>query len=183
MVREDRESADAARGIRGAVWTTRVVVTVGGMSAVSLAARALAAVALAVVMLVPSAAPAATPAEVRYGVKTHQQVNKVRVNHDLRALKKQKCLQRFAVKQAKRMANRQRIFHQDLGKVMRACGLNFAGENVAAGTVPPKRIVKGWMNSPPHRENILRTQFRLTGVAAKKAHGAWWVVQVFGRKA
>jgi len=41
----------------------------------------------------------------------------------------------------------------------------------------------GWMNSPPHRENILRPQYRLVGLGARKSQeGSWYVSQVFGRK-
>jgi len=41
------------------------------------------------------------------------------------------------------------------------------GENIAWGTLSfatPSSIVGAWMNSPPHRANILRPQFRQTGL-------------------
>ena len=41
------------------------------------------------------------------------------------------------------------------------------GENIAWGTLnlaTPQSIVTAWMNSPPHRANILRPQFRQTGL-------------------
>ena len=46
----------------------------------------------------------------------------------------------------------------------RACAM---GENIAAGTGPlstPASIVRMWMNSPGHRENILSPAYRDTGV-------------------
>jgi uncharacterized protein YkwD len=42
------------------------------------------------------------------------------------------------------------------------------GENLAWGTgdsATPRSIVEGWMNSPAHRANILRGQFREIGIA------------------
>lgn len=43
------------------------------------------------------------------------------------------------------------------------------GENLAWGTgrlSSPAALVKSWMDSPPHRENLLRPQFREIGIAA-----------------
>jgi uncharacterized protein YkwD len=43
------------------------------------------------------------------------------------------------------------------------------GENLVWGTGPlstPQALVTAWMNSPPHRENLLRPSFREIGVAA-----------------
>jgi uncharacterized protein YkwD len=43
------------------------------------------------------------------------------------------------------------------------------GENLVWGSGPlstPRSLVTSWMNSPPHRENLLRAQFREIGVAA-----------------
>lgn len=43
------------------------------------------------------------------------------------------------------------------------------GENLAWGTGPlstPGSLVTSWMNSPPHRENLLHARFREIGIAA-----------------
>jgi uncharacterized protein YkwD len=43
------------------------------------------------------------------------------------------------------------------------------GENLVWGTGPlstPQAVVTAWMNSPPHRENLLRPNFREIGVSA-----------------
>jgi uncharacterized protein YkwD len=43
------------------------------------------------------------------------------------------------------------------------------GENLVWGTGPlstPSSLVTSWMNSPPHRENLLRAPFREIGIAA-----------------
>jgi uncharacterized protein YkwD len=55
------------------------------------------------------------------------------------------------------------------------------GENIAWNARSPKEVVKGWMESPPHKENILRTEFTEIGVAvAKDKKGEPYWVQVFG---
>jgi uncharacterized protein YkwD len=42
----------------------------------------------------------------------------------------------------------------------------YVGENIAAGTRPltPATIVGMWIQSPPHRENLLDRSFRRIGV-------------------
>ena len=40
------------------------------------------------------------------------------------------------------------------------------GENIAAGYGTPEAVVRGWMNSPGHRSNILGTSYKRIGVGA-----------------
>ena len=44
-------------------------------------------------------------------------------------------------------------------------GYLMIGENLASGQVTPQQVVEGWMNSPGHRANILRTKYNEIGVA------------------
>ena len=104
-------------------------------------------------------------------------------NHDLRTFKRNDCVQRWAVRQARAMAKQRRIYHQASGPVMRDCRLSWYGENVAYGYPTGRAVVRGWMRSPGHRANILRPQFRLLGLAARKgSDGRWYAALVFGRK-
>ena len=144
--------------------------------------RLLAVALVAFVALTAAPAPAATPGEVKYGNKVINLVNNIRDNHNRVELRKTKCLQRFANRQAERMAKQRRLFHQQLGPIQRRCGVGYVGENVAVGTISAKQMVRLWMNSSGHRANILLRKYRLTGVAARKAGGQWWAAQVFGRK-
>jgi uncharacterized protein YkwD len=51
---------------------------------------------------------------------------------------------------------------------MRGARSWLVGENLAWGTTSlssPAAVVQAWMNSPPHRENLLRGKFREVGVA------------------
>lgn len=57
-----------------------------------------------------------------------------------------------------------------------AAGYRYAtfGENLFAGTwgrVSPRDVVKAWLDSPPHRANMLSGQFRHVGAAPVRANG------------
>ena len=146
-------------------------------------AALLAALALAVGTTAPPAQ--AQGREGKYAQQAFTATNAKRTHNGLRELKPNDCLKRVAVRQAKAMAQQERLFHQDLGAVMSECKLNTAGENVASGYRTGKSVVNdGWMNSEGHRENILNPSFRLMGIGAAKGHnGRWYVSQVFGRRA
>ena len=89
----------------------------------------------------------------------------------------------YAEEHASRMADHQRLFHQDLGRILRACDLTRVGENVAYGNVTPAQLVKMWMDSPGHRANILASRYRLVAVgAARSDNGHWYTSQVFGTR-
>lgn len=139
-------------------------------------------VALLILTVVPGSAAAAPPAK-RYANAAHQTTNVERDKRDLRTLRKNACLTRFAVRQAKRMAAKRQIFHQNLRPVLKRCGMRRVGENVAFGFRTGRSVVRdGWMNSQGHRANILERRYRLMGIGARKAGGAWYVAQVFGTK-
>ncbi|SDY30681.1 Cysteine-rich secretory protein family protein [Saccharopolyspora shandongensis] len=54
------------------------------------------------------------------------------------------------------------------------------GENIAAGQESPASVVHAWMQSIPHRANILNADFRFIGVGLHiDATGPWWT-QNFG---
>lgn len=60
---------------------------------------------------------------------------------------------------------------------------NYCGQNIAAGQKTPEEVVAAWMNSPPHRQNILRREFREMGLAfvenPNSRYSRYWV-QDFG---
>jgi uncharacterized protein YkwD len=67
---------------------------------------------------------------------------------------------------------------------VREAGYDYAkvGENIGVGEkgAPPEDAVKGWMGSPPHRENILNRRFQETGVGiVRDAKGETYYTQVF----
>jgi uncharacterized protein YkwD len=130
------------------------------------------------------------PAQARSEGGTYAQVafdatNAERRDAGLGELGKQRCLQKAAIFQARAMAAQERMFHQDIGRLLGGCNLNLVGENVAYGYPSGTSVVRdGWMKSPPHRANILNRSYSLMGLAARKGHnGKWYVSQVFGRRA
>lgn len=149
--------------------------------------RVLVLLASFAVLLGTAGAPAnaqATKAEQKYAHQAFNATNANRAHHGLKALAPDDCVKHAAVRQAKLMARQELMFHQDLRRVLRDCGLNLAGENVAYGFPSGTSVVNdGWMKSEGHRANILNTGFRLMGICARKGHnGLWYVAQVFGRK-
>ena len=126
-------------------------------------------------------AQAQTP-EARYAAQATTATNAHRAQEGLRELRATDCLRKAAVRQAKVMAQREQLFHQDLGAVLSACHLNTAGENIADGYPSGRSVVDdGWMHSEGHRDNILDPSFTLIGIGARRGHnGRWYVSQVLG---
>jgi uncharacterized protein YkwD len=120
-----------------------------------------------------------------YAQRAYAATNVERRAADLDALAPQKCLDKAAGRQAKAMAATEHMFHQDIRKLLGACGLSMVGENVAFGYLDGTSVVRdGWMKSPGHRANILNPAFTLMGIGARKGHnGRWYVSQVFGDRA
>ncbi|PUA80863.1 CAP domain-containing protein [Nocardioides currus] len=158
-------------------------------AALAPATAAAAALTLALVSVPASSAqpqertrPSATP-EATYATSALAATNAARTRNQLKALDADGCLKRFAGRQARAMASQQSMYHQDLGAIMRTCGLVMAGENVAVGYSSGTDVVRGWMGSPGHRANILNRGYRIVAVAARAgADGQWYSAQVFGRR-
>lgn len=142
---------------------------------------ALAAALAATVLLMPSPAQAVTATT--YQHQAFVTSNHQRAVHGRHHLKQGRCLHRYAVRQAQRMANQHRIFHQRLRPVLRACGLELVGENVASGFPNGRAVVnQGWMKSAPHRRNLLDKRFRVLSIGARKgSDGVWYASQLLGR--
>jgi uncharacterized protein YkwD len=67
----------------------------------------------------------------------------------------------------------------DAGDRVRDAGFRWRrfGENIARGANSPDQVVRDWMHSPAHRENILDCRLREMGigVAVSPRRGAYWV--------
>jgi uncharacterized protein YkwD len=147
----------------------------------SLALMALVTVGLLAGPLSPPAVASVSGSYER-AVSVHS--NRYRAEHDRVALTKSTCLDRYAERQARRMANKQRMYHQDMGPILRRCHLSQVGENVAVGFGKGKAVTRAWMRSPGHRDNLLNERHRLVGVGAyRDAQGRWYVSQVLGLRA
>jgi uncharacterized protein YkwD len=59
---------------------------------------------------------------------------------------------------------------------------SWTGENIAySSELLVNEVFSGWMNSPPHRENILRKEYREIGIGVVViSNGEVYYTQVFG---
>ena len=114
-------------------------------------------------------------------------LNKERRSRGLRALKLNHKLSVAARRHARAMSARKFFAHGDfVGRIRAAKYLAGArswtvGENLAWGSwdyATPASIHRGWMNSPPHKKNILSSRFREVGIGV--AEGAPVGGQRFG---
>jgi uncharacterized protein YkwD len=90
------------------------------------------------------------------------------------------ALQRAAALKGERVASCGQFSHTPCGAAVtaavRASGYRYAtfGENLFAGTsgqVSARDVVAAWLQSPPHRANVLNPRFRDVGAAPVLAHG------------
>jgi uncharacterized protein YkwD len=116
-------------------------------------------------------------------------VNKERAKKELPPLKVDPALTKAARLHSANMAKQEKMQHILDGKRpeqrAEAAGyrLGWVGENIAAGeewTLPG--LMRDWMGSKPHRENILSKRYMEIGAGmAKTAKGEWYYTLVFGR--
>ncbi|MBD2773312.1 CAP domain-containing protein [Iningainema tapete] len=109
--------------------------------------------------------------------------NQERAKNGLSPLQANDELNYTAEKYAKEMSDRRFFSHTGLDGSKpwdRAKAVGYEaqtmGENIAAGQKTPQQVVQDWMNSPGHRANILRSQYKDLGVGFENNY---WV-QNFG---
>ncbi len=138
---------------------------------------------------VPAVATAASPCSSAAGQSstmtaatmvsdTHCLLNQERAEHGLRALKLDSQLTRAALGHSRDMVTQGYFEHDSLsGQPFRSRIAStgwmdgrrrwFVGENIAWGAGPratPRAIMRSWMRSPTHRDNILHGDFRVVGI-------------------
>ncbi|PJI09805.1 MULTISPECIES: CAP domain-containing protein [Clostridium] len=114
-------------------------------------------------------------------------VNVERAKYGLPALKANVQLFNVARIKSKDMLTRNYFSHTSptfgsTFSLLTRYGISYAaaGENIAYGYVNAASVMRGWMNSPGHRANILGKQYRELGVgAAKSSNGQIYWTQVF----
>jgi uncharacterized protein YkwD len=123
-------------------------------------------------------------------------VNRKRADEGLKALKLDRKLQKAAGRHARDMVKHDYFAHQrpggpDLGERLDRAGWRGThwGETIAYGcgrSSSPRATLKGWLNSPPHRQVLLSGTYKRGGLgvgaeAPCGSGGAIWVLDV-GRK-
>jgi uncharacterized protein YkwD len=98
--------------------------------------------------------------------------NARRTAHGVKPLRAGRCPDHFAETWTRHMARTGDFEHQSLDPFFRRCsGISTAGENIAYGYQTPRQLVRAWMHSEGHRENILNRRFHRIGVSGWRSSG------------
>jgi uncharacterized protein YkwD len=132
----------------------------------------------------------ATTAQMEAAVR--QGINQVRQKNGLQPLKNNVQLAQVARNYSRQMAEKKFFSHtgadgSTLADRVRAGGISYwvVGENLYTSTNIPRPVpsaIEGWMNSPGHRENILRPVFAETGVGVWRVGNTYYITQLFLRR-
>lgn len=133
---------------------------------------------------VPPPAPPRPPALSGPAAQVLAITNAQRAAAGCKPLRVDPRLNRSAQRHSEDMARRRFFSHnnpdgQSFSDRERAAGYQATGgENIARGQETAAEVMRVWMNSPPHRRNILRCEFTTIGVGYVAA-GHYWT-QNFG---
>lgn len=113
-----------------------------------------------------------------YAKKVHKIINKHRSRAGLKALKLDDKLTDEAMLRAAEL----RVRYSHTRPNGKFCGTAYswsqtAGENISYGAFSPEEVMKGWIKSSGHRENILRKDYTRVGVGCFLDSGGqvYWV--------
>ena len=82
--------------------------------------RVLSVISAALLGLLLLASPSSARSAADFQDSVHSLTNGIRLDHDEVKLREKSCVQKYAVRQAKKMANAGEMFHQDLAPVVHA---------------------------------------------------------------
>ena len=126
---------------------------------------------------------AATPQAAQATIRTKERTFASMVNEEragvlslLPPLELRENLCDIARRHSRRMADRGKLFHSKLDRLL-GNGITSVGENVAyAGSL--SSALQGFLDSPPHLANIMGP-FTMTGVGVVRRDGTLWITQIF----
>lgn len=127
--------------------------------------------------------PAAQPAAAKpalsasgYETKVLAGINRVRHRHHLPSVTTAPCAVRVATRWSTHLAATDTFEHQSMQKLLKTCDARYVGEVLGRGSVSPNRLVRMWLDSPPHRHILLSRQPKRIGVGATLNGRGEWVV-------
>jgi uncharacterized protein YkwD len=127
----------------------------------------------------PRPTPAPTPAPAAFRKQDLVDAfNVERARVGMGPLRRNADLDRAAQDWADEIARRNVLDHGNFWGRIHAVipGVGPAGEDVTAGQASVAAVMKSWMESPPHRANILAYNYNLVGVGRADGDGkAFWV--------
>jgi uncharacterized protein YkwD len=122
----------------------------------------------------PVPPPAPTPAPFR-PQNLVDAMNAERARRGIGPLTMDGRLNRAAQDWAGEMARRGELTHENFMGRIQAAMLAGPAEDIAMGQTSVSQVMQSWMNSPPHRANILAPNYKLCGVGRSVAGGAvYW---------
>ena len=107
------------------------------------------------------------------GQAIYQAINAVRVAHHEKALSPDACLVREANRRAKEIA----LKFAHTGK--RFCGRSVSGENLSKGYKTTESVTGAWMRSKTHKDNLLDSDYKRTGIGIYEKDGVTYITQLF----
>jgi uncharacterized protein YkwD len=106
-------------------------------------------------------------------------MNGARANHSARQLDRVYALRKMADQHSREMAAAGRIFHtSNLGTRLRIVSWQVCGENVGAGQ-RLRALFEAFMESAPHRANILYRGYRDVGIGVYRDGRIIWITLIF----
>jgi uncharacterized protein YkwD len=137
-------------------------------------------------------ASAQTAATVEMETAVRQQINEIRQQNGLNPLQNNEKLAQVARNYSRQMAENNFFSHtghdgSTLVDRVRSAGIVYwvVGENLFMCRNLPQPVtaaVEGWMDSPGHRENILRSVFSETGIGVWQVGNTYYFTQLFLRR-
>ncbi len=110
-------------------------------------------------------------------------VNRARARRGLSKVRVfQSCVDGYSERWSQKLRNSGEMVHRDLGAVLDGCDLNWVGENLVSGTgLRPGAAVQAWMDSPPHRQVLMKRRAVWAGVGVRVGNdGRTYAVLNFG---
>ncbi|HEY9637334.1 MAG TPA: CAP domain-containing protein [Coleofasciculaceae cyanobacterium] len=135
--------------------------------------------------------PAQSPATAQMEAQVRQRINEIRQKRGLSQLRHNEKLAQVARNYSQQMAEKNFFSHTSpegstMVKRVRSAGIFYfmLGENLFMCTNLPQPVpssIQGWMNSPGHRENLLRPEYRETGIGVWRKGNSYYFTQLFMR--
>lgn len=135
--------------------------------------------------------PAQSTSTAEMEEQVRQQINAIRQQKNLTPLENNAKLAAVARDYSRRMAIENFFEHTSpkgdtAADRARSAGIFYVmlGENLFTSTNIPQPVpaaIEGWMDSPGHRENILRAEYRQTGIGVWQKGNTYYFTQLFMR--
>lgn len=134
---------------------------------------------------------AQSPATAQMEEQVYQRINEIRQKQGLSQLRHNEKLAIVARRYSEQMAQKNFFSHTSpegstMVQRVKKAGIFYLmiGENLFMCTNIPQPVpsaVQGWMDSPGHRENILRPEYRETGLGVWRKGNTYYMTQLFMR--